>query len=204
MKLYIASTDKLTRLPGLELISPQRRCRLEKYMKQEDRQRCLAAGLLLRHALGERVRDIVSGPKGKPYIPGGPCFNISHSGEYVVLGMSGYELGLDIEALGQYRDMLARRCCTDEEYIWLQEQNPEIFYKLWTGKESIMKATGLGFALPAGSFSLLPLSDGLHTVNEQSWYMKWLDILPGYALCAAMSEDENIEAVRLSAEELLV
>jgi len=131
------------------------------------------------------------------------CDNISHSGEYVVLAVSRHELGVDIETLGLYKDKLARRCCTEEEYIWLQTQRSEAFFRLWTGKESLMKATGLGFALPAGSFSVLPVSDGLHTIDGRSWYMKWLDILPGYALCTASAADENIEPVRLSARELL-
>lgn len=192
MKLYIAKCSDFAGLEGAELLDPQRRERLEKYNKAEDKQRCLAAGLLLRCALGDMAAQIIYGEKGKPCLPNGPHFNLSHSGDYAVLGMSEHELGVDIEKIGGYKDKVARRSCTAEELAWLEAQDKAEFYRLWTAKESIMKATGLGLSMAPGSFSVLPCENGRHVIDGICWYLTWL-ALPGYCLCCACAADEEIE-----------
>ena len=202
MKLYIAKSSELARLDGVNLLSADRRAKLEKLNIFEDKQRCLAAGLLLRHVFGPRVGDMVYEEGGKPYLADGPFFNISHSGEYVVLAVSEKPVGVDIEKLGQYKEKLARRCCTDEELLWLEAQDKSEFYRLWTGKESIMKAVGKGLAMAPGSFSVLPAENGPHFVEGSCWYLRW-QRLPGYYICCACAADENIELIYTEREILL-
>lgn len=202
MKLYLADISGFSQLEGLELLSDERRRRLEKYNIMEDKQRCLVAGLLLRYALGDSVHRLHYGDRGKPYLPDGPCFSLSHSGNYVVLALAECDIGVDIEKLREYKEKLARRCCTEDEFLWLQGRDSADFYNLWTGKEAVMKATGLGFALPAHSFSVLPLHNGPHTINDMYWHLGW-HALEGYALCTACREDEESELVLLTKDVLL-
>ena len=203
MQLYISNIRGFETLPGTELLSAKRRRQLEKLNKAEDKQRCLVAGLLLRHALGEAAARLQFTEKGKPWLPEGPCFNLSHSGEWVVLACSEHELGVDIEKLGEYKEKLARRCCTEEELLWLENRDKSDFFRLWTGKEAVMKATGLGLALPARSFSVLPLDNAPHVVSGRCWYLRWYDF-PGYALCTACAVDESHRPIQLSNRELLI
>ena len=100
MKLYIAKCSDFTELQGTELLSPARRKRLEKYNIIEDKQRCLAAGLLLRFALGAMAAQIEYTHKGKPFLRNGPYFNLSHSGEYAIMAVSENEVGADIQMIG--------------------------------------------------------------------------------------------------------
>lgn len=194
MKLYIAKATDYAELPGLERINAERRARLEKLRIAEDKQRCLAAGLLLSHVFGPEAENIKYGENGKPYFTKGPFFNISHSGDYVILGVSGHPLGVDIEKIGQYKEGLVRRCCTAEELSWLAGQDKAEFYRLWTGKESIMKATGKGFALSPASFSVLPAEDGAHFIECERWYLTWRR-LPEYYICCACAEEEEAELI---------
>ncbi len=53
----------------------------------------------------------------------------------------------------------------------MQKDPLERFFRLWTLKESVMKATGLGMNLPPGSFEVLPLAEGKPaTILGRCWY----------------------------------
>lgn len=204
MDLYYCSIDAFEDMAGAELLTPERRARMERYLKPEDRARCLAAGLLLRMALGECVLALRENTQGKPYLPHGPCFNLSHSGEYVILGVSDHEIGVDIERIAPFDNRVARRCYTDEELAWLYAQSgADAFYRLWTAKESVMKATGLGFTLTPESFSVLPMEDGWHTVCDRRWFLRWHE-LPGYEICIACAFDEAIRLIRVDRAKLIL
>lgn len=203
MKLYYCAIGELMDLPGMDLITQERRARTERYHKPENRAESLAAGLLLRHALGDAAEALQRNPQGKPCLPGGPCFNLSHSGEYAILGVSRQPLGVDIERIRAYDERAARRCFTGPELDWLREEGGEKpFFRLWTAKESVMKATGLGFSMAPGGFSVLPAEDGPHEIEGRCWYLRW-GSLPGHVICTASAEPEAIRWIPLSREELL-
>jgi len=202
MKLYIHRILASADLTGEKLLTPQRRARLAKYIRPQDQASCLAAGLLLRYAFGD-LPEPLQNAQGKPYFPHGPHFNLSHSGEYVILGVSDHSLGVDVEQLGDCDERVARRCYTAKELEWLHAQaDPAAFYRLWTAKESIMKATGLGFSLPPESFCVLPVENGPHTIGARQWFLRWWE-LPGYALCCATATEEEIQPYFVSREQLL-
>lgn len=203
MQLYISGISEFTELPGAELLDNARRSRLEKYKVREDRQRCLVAGLLLRYALGDRIKQIEFMERGKPFLPQGPCFNLSHSGDYVILAVSASELGADIEKIGSYKDRLARRCCTEDELSWLSARDPSAFYRLWTGKESIMKATGSGLSMDPGSFSLCPAEDGQYLVFGRPWYLCWPELFDDHCICVASPQKEEPEIIYVSEKTLI-
>jgi 4'-phosphopantetheinyl transferase len=136
----------------------------ETYRQQADRERYLAARMLLRHALSKAAGGQVApedwtyreGPYGKPMIAAGlpPLeFNVSHSGSCVAVGVSTKEpIGVDIECLdpdrrsGVVYEVLSeaerdrlRRFSADEQ--WTE------FVRIWTAKEACSKALGLGLSL---------------------------------------------------------
>lgn len=93
------------------------------------------------------------GAQGKPELDG-LHFNISHSGDRLAAAFSvDSPLGLDIEELSprlHTRD-IAERYFSSRERNELETSGDEEFlrrfYRLWTAKEAVMKATALGFAL---------------------------------------------------------
>jgi 4'-phosphopantetheinyl transferase len=88
---------------------------------------------------------------GKPYVPGDPVhFNLSHSGGVALIAVADEPVGVDVEACGPTRDALAiaRRFFTPEEAGALARLAPperdRAFLRVWTRKEAILKARGLG------------------------------------------------------------
>ncbi|MBQ8507156.1 MAG: 4'-phosphopantetheinyl transferase superfamily protein [Clostridia bacterium] len=192
-------------LPGAELLEESRRIHMQRYLKVEDRARCLAAGLMLRTVLGrDRTALVQRSHLGKPYLPGGICFNLSHSGSKVVLAVDEAEVGIDIEQITPWSTAVARQVFTADEQKWLLRQSTDAaFYRLWTGKEAIMKALGLGFQLPPESFEILPDSIGPNPVCGRGWFLHWQEI-DGHMICTASERAQAPEAiVSLTRERLL-
>lgn len=86
------------------------------------------------------------GPQGKPFLPGGPEFSISHSRGYVAVGLSEEPLGLDVELVRSYPEKLPQRIFSPEEISWFQQRfSTQVdFFTLWTLKESYYKYKGTG------------------------------------------------------------
>lgn len=75
-------------------------------------------------------------------------FNISHSENKILISVSEDETGVDIEMIKPgpgYKDFIKTYFSSDEQNKILSSPNPdETFYKYWTRKESVLKASGLG------------------------------------------------------------
>jgi len=82
----------------------------------------------------------------------GPAFNLSHSGDCIAIAVSDTEIGIDIERLRpmHHADDVARHVFHPEELRWLARQPDALraFLRLWTLKESLLKAVGTGFSVP--------------------------------------------------------
>jgi phosphopantetheinyl transferase len=93
------------------------------------------------------------GPNGKPHLTdGGPSFNASDSGDFVVVALARADVGVDIELRRSLtrRDRLARRICTDRELEQLkqapEDERDQRLLRLWTCKEAALKAIGTGLS----------------------------------------------------------
>lgn len=149
-----------------EKASPERKTRADAYLRPEDRNRCLAAGVLLEYALGTTEYTVEKNAHGKPRIAGWGDFhyNLSHAGNWVVLAYGREEVGIDIAQVlwddGKIR--LARRFFTENEqaYIFQTEENQATrFFEIWTGKESYLKYLGTGLTKALDSFDVLELTN---------------------------------------------
>lgn len=191
MDIYLCGIKEFSDLSGVEYLPEERKERLYRYLRKEDKARCLVGGLMMRYVLGgDYSGKLFFGRNGKPYIKGGVYFNLSHSEEYVALAVCSSEVGVDIELVRPYSAAVAKKCYTAEEREWLTKSDDRAFYKLWTGKESIMKATGMGFSLSPESFSVLPVLPGPHIICGGTWYMQWYSF-NDYEICAASVTEEE-------------
>lgn len=105
---------------------------------------------------------------GKPYLEGvsGIYFNISHTCGLVACAVDTQETGIDVEWIRPYDKRLMRRICTEEEIAYIDGGNRvgeqiknERFFRLWTLKESYLKAIGQGLAVPMKEISFIMEGD---------------------------------------------
>lgn len=149
------------------LLSPAERDEEQRYRFQADRRRflitrALARTVLSRYApIAPQEWSFVKDPFGRPQVtnttPAGwlPVFNISHTRELIVLGISrNRALGVDVENVHNRRvpPGLAERVFPAQEASVLTATNKARrqaeFFEYWTLKESYIKARGMGLSLP--------------------------------------------------------
>jgi len=163
LKLCILPITEAEKIPAelCERLFPRRMARARRFRRREDALRCIGAGALTALVLDAKEKDISCNAWGKPYLRGhGPCFNLSHSGDYVLMAVDDRNVGADIEKNGCVNYSAAARVFTAEELKWMDEAPERRFYALWTMKESVMKLDGRGFQLASERISVLPILNG--------------------------------------------
>ena len=78
---------------------------------------------------------------GKPYTEISPV-SISHSGDFVLVGISENEIGVDIEIIKPFDKRLISRYFTPAEQKFIKTDDD--FFAIWTVKEAYLKMTGEG------------------------------------------------------------
>lgn len=111
----------------------------------------------LRHAVLERLE------RGKPFLPGHPAVhvNVTHCRGLAGAAVDAAPVGVDAEPVRPLRERVLRRACAREEQEWvLSQPDPDYaFIRLWTAKESYVKATGTGIGVPLQEVAFT-LTDG--------------------------------------------
>ncbi len=206
-RVYIADTSALRddAVFGrcLARVSGERLNKINRCAKHDDKIRSLAVGLLLEKALddvGISEREIRIGSGGKPYLTNSAIFfNLSHSGERVMCAVSDMEVGCDVQKIGEVNFKIADRFFSPSERRLLnsiEDKNEKIkmFYRLWTLKESYIKAVGTGLKTPLGSFSVTTRE------NLNGYHFKEYYISDGYAYAVCGKSpyfDERADLVEL-------
>lgn len=172
-KLYQAAYQKVT---------DERRKKTDRMHFPEDRQLSLGVELLLLEGLkqlGVNLEEIGYryGANGKPYLTGvgqNVHFSLSHSGRLALCAISSQEIGCDVEKISDVNLNIAKRFFFPTEYDMIEGQKStelrrEMFFRLWTLKESYIKMTGMGMSLPMDSFCIHFDQSGI-SINQKSNY----------------------------------
>jgi 4'-phosphopantetheinyl transferase len=146
------------------LLSPSERYRAESLKVIKVRQRFVISRAILRQLLADYMGvncaavELFQGPFGKPYVRQRKgeqvVFNLSHTGDHLVIALGCQrQIGIDIEVCRKRvnLDSLAEKCFSDSELRQWQQLESEdkkvTFYRIWTRKESFVKAVGRGISL---------------------------------------------------------
>ena len=140
-------------------LNARERQRLHAYRLAADQERFLFGRGGLRRLLGlwlglsPQAVPLEADAHGKPHCPGGPAFNISHSGELILLGLhASRPVGVDVERLRPALDWraVARRMLPAVEQQALEAlpetERAEAFLAAWCRLEARLKARGDGLA----------------------------------------------------------
>lgn len=122
----------------------------------------------------------------KPVIPGGPDFNISHSGDIVLCAVSeSCRVGADIEKVRPVRiAQLTRRVSSASETVGIESL--EDFFSLWTKKEAVAKAAGATVA----ALSRVALDDERAVFDGSAWFLTRLNVPSGYIAHLARDQQQ--------------
>jgi 4'-phosphopantetheinyl transferase len=175
------------------LLGPARLEKAHSYRHAADRLRCLAGGLLIEGVA--RGREIVYNENGKPLLPGGPWFSLSHSGNFACLAVSAASpVGIDLE-LWREEDFeaLGRTAFHPAELAFFREKpGMERFFAIWTAKESYAKMIGTGFSVEPSCFCVLPENPVLLAGAKP--YFRSFSLINGYSLTLCSAEPAEARA----------
>lgn len=163
--IYIMRVSEV-RLDDVRLLSDYRREKAISKKQESSQLQSIAAGLLLSHALAdmglhERDMEYCENPHGKPYFKNHSeiKFSLSHSAEYAVCTISENDTGVDVETIENGADVLkiAKRYFTKNECerIVKAGDSKREFFRIWTRKESLLKALGTGISARLGKYEVL-------------------------------------------------
>lgn len=196
---------------ALGLMSNDELERAQKFIRGKDEY--IASRWLLRKVLGHYLQQppesllFSRNEKGKPYITHHPLkFNLSHSGHWAVLALApDIELGVDIEQIRDSRDLMgiAEHYYHPDELAQLQQkpdaEKVSFFYQLWTLKEALLKAMGVGISAGLGnlnfhledsvSVSLSPVLQA-QSVADKWQFHQWQ--LPDAVYCALATANTDL------------
>ncbi len=157
---------------GLREVAEKRRAKVLRMVPPAGKRLSLGAGLLLNRALSDFGLDPLSvrmaeSEEGKPFLPEEPelFFNLSHSGSRVLCALANLPCGCDCEQIGRGSPELVRRFFAPGEQKALElpeEAFPREFTRIWTMKESYLKATREGFSRSPESFSVFSLPSSVY------------------------------------------
>lgn len=169
-KVYLLSTEELS---NADIFAREygrmpvyRQEKINKFRFEKDKRLSLAAGILLNRGLQEagmipKQVEIRLGSNGKPYLAetDNVFFSLSHSGCYAMAAFADTEVGCDIEQITSIDEKIARRFFSAYEVRALEsiqdeQERQALFFRYWTLKESYLKLTGEGLAMPLDSFEV--------------------------------------------------
>lgn len=150
-------SDYVNLLPELKvLLNTSEIERAQRYYHQKDSNRFIVCRGLLKLILAKEIGVDVSrielskDANKKPFLAFCPelHFNVSHAENYALIALGVQELGVDVEYLSKdfnFIEILPTVFSAPEISVVLTAENKnKTFYKLWTRKEAIVKATGKG------------------------------------------------------------
>lgn len=167
-----------------ERLSTEEMFRASYFSHPEDRDRFIGGHGLVRELLGSAVKTdpsrivIKKTKQGKPFLVGGGLsfqFNISHSGDWILVAVHpSVPIGVDVECLhrkmGRNMKAVAKRFFSRAELDVLdrcpEKFLPQVFFKIWTAKEAVLKADGRGVPFQLDAFDV---------VRWQKTKPAWLD-----------------------------
>lgn len=182
--IWYGHTDELTGQYDTcyDLLNADEKAKAQRFHRSADRERYVIQHGYLRQLLGRgaglsaETFSFTFGPNKKPYLAGRDdlYFNLSNSSGHFLIAIAHTEIGVDIEVINpdiNYKDIAKSYFGAEElRFIETATDPAKAFFLLWTRKEALLKACGLGIDddLPA-----VPALDGLHNLPGKYPVKQW-------------------------------
>jgi 4'-phosphopantetheinyl transferase len=191
------------------LLNPAEKEASSRIHADADRYRFIMARGATRMLLGAYTRQkpetiqLLPGKNKKPFLQNRNRFNLhynlSHSGKWILIAFGEGEIGVDIEEIKQnfnYTDLLPT-CLTMEERQFVNESSEPLqnFFSLWTRKEALLKATGLGITDELNYISCLEGENkvkGTIIESDKEWIIKTFEVSQDYIASIACCSNNPV------------
>ena len=194
-KLYLVNT-KSVREEDINNLSSLRIKKANSFVDEKDKLLSLAAGIALDKGLkeiglNEKDLDIEINEYGKPYFKDQTNikFNLSHSIDTSICVISSKEVGCDIEKIRKYNAKIVNKCFSNEEQGFIKKalNKNEAFTRIWTLKESFLKAIGKGVDFNMNNITIIPQENNIiikQNIDNRNWKLNEIKIEDNYiAIC---------------------
>lgn len=181
--------------------------RANRYLRVTDRDKFIISRGSLRYILSGYLKcpapaiTFRSTKNNKPGISYPPApnihFNLSDSADRVVIAVASSPVGIDVELINpkfSYQAILNNNFSLHEAAYINLDDNFKRFFLLWTRKEAILKATGIGLT---DHLKLIPSLDGRYSLEgailstADNWQLSSFEINGGYIATIATSMLKN-------------
>ncbi len=189
------------RVPALlALLTPAEQQRARRYHAEADYHRFVVGRAALRLLLGAclglppTTLYFAAGDNHKPILATAPelHYNVSHSGNWVLIAIAPVALGIDVEKINAsfpFEEVMSHSF-GEHEKTFLAQHPVQLaaFYRLWTRKEAFVKATAQGID---AEFARVPSLDGRHQWQathpnlEADWTVSSFAAAAGYVAAVA-------------------
>ncbi|WP_165799570.1 4'-phosphopantetheinyl transferase family protein [Sphingomonas oleivorans] len=177
---------------------------MERYAREADRIHYANAHGILRNVLGKALNEdgaalaIGEEAQGRPRLTGRTdlSFSIAHSRDRLAIALADRPCGVDVEysEAGESDEIVAIHCFHPDECAAIaacpKAQRTQCFYAVWTRKEAVLKALGLGLTIDPAGFSVgadgeaARFDENPHAPRIFSWA---LDPIDGFQMALALA-----------------
>lgn len=191
MKIYLVNINSI-KDEDIKDLSDYRLKKADNYRLEADKLLCLAAGIALNKGLkefnlNEKNLIVKENKYGKLFFENKKDikFNLSHSKDTAIAVISNKEIGCDIEKLRKYDEKIAKKYFSKKEndFINLSINKDESFTRVWTLKESFLKAIGVGLIQNMNEISIIPndiFIEIKQTIDDRKWVFKEIKLEDNY------------------------
>ena len=178
--------DPIERPEMIESLTSDRQEKIKKLRNADDRKRCYLAGRLLQNMCKELgIKDPIfeTSDRGKPYIKGRSqtSFNVSHSGEYVVVAFmdeAEAEVGIDIQKKKPLHEKMVDKILSEKEMGHVDD-----LILVWSAKEAFIKWDGRGLSIPLSDLEWKEDGSVSYEKENKTAYVQEIKMEEGYRCC---------------------
>lgn len=137
------------------------------------------------------LTKLIKDSSGAPVPSDGIYWSLSHTDDYVAAVAAYVPVGIDIEKIIPYSNLLKSRIATNQEWDLVPSSASELlFYRYWTAKEAVLKAEKVGVAgLPHCTVSRIVSASRLELYyKERNWQVESSTVIPQHVVSITTHE----------------
>ena len=91
-----------------------------------------------------QLGDLEKNENGVPLPFNGNYWSVTHKTEYVAGVIAREKIGIDLEKIRPFKEALYKKAASENEWELSNTDKIALFFRYWTSKESVLKASGTG------------------------------------------------------------